>query len=165
MRYTRRNSGLSGTRAKLGLTKKCPPGHILRAPYRRRFSTSTKEAGYNVRRGNRTYRVYPKAGSALVQASCVKDRGLPGKGPRSGKGITMKKGELSRYGYNAHKGEEERHAALRKAIKVYGPLSVYHKLDAVAKLTKRTAPEAHRVFTTDRAWVQRHFEMKKNARY
>jgi hypothetical protein len=75
----------------------------------------------------------------------------------------MKKGELSRYGYNAHKGEEDRHAALRKAIKVYGPLSVYHKLDAVAKLTKRTAPEAHRVFSTDRAWVQRHFEMKKSA--
>lgn len=165
MLNTRRNSGLSGTRAKLGLTKRCPSGQILRAPYRRRFSSSTKEAGYNVRRGNRTYRVYPKAGSVLVQATCIKNRGLPGKGPRSGKGITMKKGELSRYGYNAHKSEEERHTALRKAIKVYGPLNVYRKLDAVAKLTKRTAPEAHKVFTADRQWVQTHFEMKKNARY
>jgi hypothetical protein len=163
MAKTRRN-GLSGTRAKLGLTKRCPPGYILRAPYKRKFSTSTKEAGYNVHRGNKTYRAYPKASSVLVKAACIKDRGLPGKGPRSGRGITMKKGELSRYGYNAHISEEARHAALRRAMKVYGPLSVYHKLDAVAKLTLRTAPEAHKIFKADREWVQTHFEMKKSAK-
>jgi hypothetical protein len=163
MAKTRRN-GLSGTRAKLGLTKRCPPGHILRAPYKRRFSASTKHQGYNVHRGRYTYRAYPKAGSVLVKAACIKDRGLPGKGPRSGRGITMKKGELSRYGYNAHISEEARHAALRKAMKVYGPLSVYHKLDAITKLTMRTAPDAHKIFKADRDWVQRHFEMKKSAR-
>jgi hypothetical protein len=163
MANTRRN-GLSGTRAKLGLTKRCPPGYVLRAPYKRRFSTSTKEEGYNVHRGRRTYRVYPKASSVLVKAACIKDRGLPGKGPRSGRGITMKKGELSRYGYNVHISEEARHAALRRAMKVYGPLSVYHKLDAVAKLTMRTAPDAHRIFKADREWVQTHFEMKKSAK-
>lgn len=163
MAKTRRN-GLSGTRARLGLTKRCPPGHILRAPYKRRFSASTKEQGYNVHRGRYTYRAYPKAGSVLVKAACIKDRGLPGKGPRSGRGITVKKGELSRYGYNAHLSEEARHAALRKAMKVYGPLSVYRKLNAVAQLTKRTAPDAHKVFKADRDWVQSHFEMKKSAR-
>jgi hypothetical protein len=160
---TRRN-GLSGTRARLGLTRHCPKGYIMRAPYKRKFSQTTKHSGYNVHRGRVTYRVYPKASSVLVKASCVKDRGLPGKGPRSGRGITMKKGELSRYGYNAHISEDARHAALRKAMKVYGPLSVYRKLDAVAKLTLRTAPEAHKVFKDDREWVQKHFEMKKSAK-
>ena len=100
----------------------------------------------------------------LVKATCIKDQGLPGKGPRSGRGITLKKGELSRYGYNAHISKEERHSALRNAMKVYGPLSVYRKLDAVAKLTIRTAPEAHAIFKADRNWVQTHFEMKKSAR-
>lgn len=165
MYKTRRNSGLTGTRAKLGLTKRCPPGYLLRAPYKRKFTSSVKQSGYNVHRKNKTYRIYPKAGSVLVKASCIKDRGLPGKGPRSGRGITLKKGELSRYGYNAHKNEDERHAALRKAMKVYGPLSVYHKLDAVAKLTLRTAPEAHKVFKADREWVQKNFTMKKGATY
>jgi len=161
---TRRTSGLKGLRSRLGLTKKCPPGYILRAPYKRRFSSTTKHSGYNVQRGNKTYRVYPTASSVLVKAGCIKDRGLPGKGPRSGKGIgPLKEGELSRYGYNAHRSEEERHEALKKAMKVYGPLSVYRKLDAVAKYTLRTAPEAHRIFKADRDWVYKNFPMKKNA--
>jgi hypothetical protein len=160
----RRKSRLTGTRERLGLTKRCPSGQILRAPYKRRFSASTKRAGYNVHRGNKTYRVYPKASSVLVKASCIEDRGLPGKGPRSGTGIgKLREGDLSRYGYNAHKSESERHAALRKAIHVYGPLSVYRKLDAVTKYTQRTAPEAHRIFKTDRNWVYRHYPMKKSA--
>jgi hypothetical protein len=156
-----RRAGLTGIRTRLGLSKKCPKGYILRAPYKRKFSQSTKLAGYNVHKKGKTYRVYPKASSVLVKASCMKDRGLPGKGPRSGKGITMKKGELARYGYNAHIGEEARHTALKKAIEVYGPLSVFRKLDAVAKLTLRTAPEAHRVFKADRDWVYKHYPMKK----
>lgn len=163
MAKTRRN-GLSGTRERLGLTHRCPQGYIRRAPYKRKFSQTTKQSGYNVHRGRVTYRVYPKASSVLVKASCVKDRGLPGKGPRSGRGITVKKGELSRYGYNAHMSEEARHTALRRAMKVYGPLSVYRKLNAVAQLTKRTAPEAHKIFKTDREWVQKNFEMKKSAK-
>jgi hypothetical protein len=162
---TRRNGSLTGTRERLGLTKRCPSGYILRAPYKRRFSSTLKKSGYNVHRKNRTYRVYPKAGSTLVKASCIKDRGLPGKGPRSGKGIgPLKKGELSRYGYNAHKSESERHSALRKAMEMYGPLNVYRKLDAITKYTVRTAPDAHKVFKADRDWVFKNYPMKKYAK-
>jgi hypothetical protein len=164
MAYTRKRTGVTALRRRLGTSKNCPPGQILRAPYRRRFSNTIKQRGYNVHRKNRTYRVYPKASTTIVQAACVKDRGLPGKGPRSGRGIgTLKKGELARYGYNYHKSTEERHAALRKAMDVYGPLSVYHKLDAITKYTVRTAPKAHEVFRADRDWVYRNFPMKKNA--
>lgn len=162
--YTERLSGLKGTRQKLGLTKHCPSGYILRAPYKRGFKSITKKSGYNIHKGNKTIRIYPTARSVLVKASCIKDRGLSGKGPRSGKGIgTLHKGELSKYGYSAHGSTEERHTALKKAIHVYGPLSVFRKLDAIAKYTRRTAPEAHRIFKADRAWVQTNFTLKKSA--
>lgn len=159
-----RRKGLKGTRSRLGLTKRCPPGYILRAPYRRGFKSATKKSGYNVRKGNRTIRVYPTARSTVVKATCIKDRGLPGKGPRSGKGIgALRKGELSRYGYSAHGSTEERHKALVEAIKVYGALGVYRKLDAITKYTQRTAPEAHRIFKEDRRWVQIHYPLRASA--
>ena len=155
--------GLKGTRERLGLTKRCSPGKILRAPYKRKFSSQTKKAGYNVRKGGRTIRVYPKSGSTLVQAACIANRGLPGKGPRSGKGIgPLREGELKRYGYNVHMSPEKRRAALKKAIDVYGALNVYRKLTAVANLTVRTAPEAHKIFVADRAWIQNNFVLKKS---
>lgn len=160
-RKTRRSNELRGLREKLGLTKKCPPGKILRAPYKRYFSRSTKEQGYSVHKQNRSYRIYPKVTGVLVKAACVEDRGLPGKGPREGEGFAkLRKGELSKFGYNAHKSEEERYKALKKAIDQYGALEVYHKLDAIAKLTKRTAPEASRIFVHDREWVRKSYPLK-----
>jgi hypothetical protein len=168
MRTTaKRSSSLRGTRERLGLTKRCPPGSILRAPFRRKFNTQTKKYGYNVHRKNRTIRVYPTSGSVIVKAACIKDKGLPGKGPVSGKAIgPLKEGELSRYGYNAHKSAEERHEALKKAIEVYGALNVFQKLNAIANLTKRLrgdARKAHEIFSSDRKWVQEHYVLKKRA--
>ena len=158
MSTTRRRSRLSGTRAKLGLDKNCPSGQILRAPYTRKFSNSTKVSGYNVKRGNKTYRIYPKVNSVLVKASCIENRGLPGKGPK--KIGPLKKGELTRYGYNVHISEEKRHVALKKAILVYGALNVLRKLTAVANLTERTAKEAHRIFRKDLEWVKKEYTLK-----
>lgn len=152
---------LKGVGKKLGLTRKCPPGYILRAPYKRKFSSTIKREGYNAKRSGKTVRVYPKSGSVLVKASCIKDQGLPGKGPRSGSGIgSLRKGELSKYGYKAQESREKRHTALKKAIEVYGALGVYRKLDAIAKYTVRTAPEAHTVFKADRDWVRGHYSLK-----
>ena len=154
----KRRQKLKGVRQRLGLTKKCPEGYILRAPYKRGYSKTLKQEGYNVHRRNKTYRAYPKATNVLVQASCIKDKGLPGKGPKE---ISdLRKGELAKYGYNLHKREAERHEALRKAIAVYGALGVYRKLDAVAKLTIRTIPEASRTFKKDRHWVRKTFSLK-----
>jgi hypothetical protein len=159
---TRRRSRLQGTREKLGLSIKCPKGTILRAPYKRSFKSTVKRSGFNVKRGNKTVHIFPKSGSTIVKASCVKDQGLPGKGPGSGKGIgPLKQGELTKYGYNIHKSTDERHVALRKAIAVYGALSVFRKLTAVANLTLRTAPEAHSIFKEDLKWVQKNYTLKK----
>jgi len=133
-------------------TRKCPPGEIRRKAYVRKYSTGVRERGFTVRRKGQSYRAYPRSGSMIVKSACVKDKGLPGKGPDLfGK---LKKGELKKYGYVYRQTREARHSALRRAVKEYGPLDLFRKLDAVAKLTRRTVPEASRVFKSDREWVR-----------
>jgi hypothetical protein len=151
---------LSGfSRKTLGLTKKCPPGMILRAPYKRRFRNTVRREGYLKRVSGRTVRVHPKKNSTLVEATCIKDRGMPGKqvigiGP-------LRKGELIQFGYSFRLPKETRQKALKKAIKKYGPIGVYRKLDAVSKLSERTVPNASKVFGEDREWVRKEYIVKQ----
>lgn len=135
--------------------KACPPGQIERKPYVRRYTTAVREKGFTVKRKDGTsYRVYPKAQSMVVKSRCIKDRGLPGKGPKEGEGIgRLRKGELKKYGYSSQLVAEKRHAILKKAVEEYGPLGVYRKLDAVAKYTVRTLPEKSKVYAADRDWI------------
>ena len=132
--------------------KVCPSGYILRKAYVRRYTTAVREKGYTVRKGNKTYRAYPTSGSTIVKAACVKDVGLKGKGEQ--KIGPLRKGELLKHGYSFRKSYDERHAALRKAAKEYGALGIYRKLNAVAKLSKRSAPDASKIFEKDRDWVR-----------
>lgn len=137
----------------LNVRKLCPPGKILRKAYVRRFRTNVRERGYTVKRGSQVYRAYPKSSSTIVQAACVKDKGLPGKGPQEI--APLRKGELAKHGYSYKKAELDRHEALRKAVKEFGALGVYRKLNAVAKLSVRAAPKASAVFKKDRDWVKK----------
>jgi hypothetical protein len=142
-------------RKTLGLTKKCPSGMILRAPYRRRFRNTVRREGYLKRVSGKTVRVYPKKNSTLVEASCIKNRGTSGKqiigiGP-------LRKGELIQFGYSFRLSKEARHNALKKAVRKYGPIGVYKKLDAVSKLSKRTVPDASEVFANDRDWIRKEY--------
>ena len=153
---------LRGARGKLGLTKKCPKGQVLRAPYVRRYSSTVRRAGFNAHRGNKTVRVFPSSKTVLIPAACIENRGLPGKGLPGGNSIgPLRKGELAKYGYKAQLNRDNRHKALKKAINVYGSLNVYRKLDAITKLTLRTAPEAHKVFKADRNWVYEEYASKE----
>lgn len=122
--------------------KSCPAGQILRDPYVRE------------RRGQRQ----------LVPASCVTDMGAPGKGIPTGEpGIgPLRKGNLNRFGYTSVTtlSEGRRHLALAKAVKVYGSLTVWRKLNAVYIYTKRTSPRSSAVFKADRDWVKAHYGIK-----
>ena len=139
----------------------CPKGFILRSGYTRKFRPSVKASGFTVRRKGTTYTVRPKANTIKVAASCIKNRGLSGKGPKNGKGIgKLRKGELIKYGYQYRLSDSLRQTALKKAVKHYGALSVYRKLDAVAKLSVRTAPDASNIFVRDRNWIRENFELK-----
>jgi hypothetical protein len=81
----------------------------------------------------------------------IKDIGAVGRGKKViGK---MKKGLLKKYGYAAHKSPAARHAALRKAYKAYGGVSLFKKLQAQVVLRKRTQPAVRAVIESDRNWV------------
>ena len=140
---------------------KCPQGKIERRGYVRKFAKDVLQKGYTVHRASgKQYRIYPEKSSVYVKASCVKDRGLPGKlGPGEGFG-PMHKGELKKYGYVYLEPTHVRHEALNKAVKEFGALGVFHKLDAIAKLSKRTVPEASKVFKDDREWLTSHYKLK-----
>jgi hypothetical protein len=132
----------------------CPPGMIERKGYVRKYSNTVLKRGFTVRRNNgKVYRVNPKNKSMRVNASCIKNTGKPGKGVPRSIG-PLRKGELSKHGYSFRLEKSERHAALRRAVDDYGALGVFRKLDAVAKLTKLTVPEASSVYKKDREWIQ-----------
>ncbi len=140
----------------------CPKGYIMRKGYTRRFRPSVKETGFTVRRKGTVYTVRPKVNTIKVSSGCIKNRGLPGKGPREGEGIgKLRKGELIKYGYQYRLSDSLRHQALKRAIKRYGALSVYRKLDAVSKLSLRTAPDASKIFGMDRNWIRNNYELKE----
>ena len=136
--------------------KACPPGQIERKPFVRRYSSKVRQEGFTVHRNGKTYKVFPKEKSMYVEPTCVPDKGKPGTGIPVSIG-PLRKGELSKYGYSFRKSEGARHTALKSAVNEYGALGVFRKLDAVAKLTKTTIPEASKVYTEDRAWIQSKF--------
>ena len=143
---------LHGVGEKLGLKKKCPPGKVLRAPFTRKYTNRVRKAGFNVKRGNKTVRVYPTSKTVLVEATCIDGKAVIG---------PLKEGELTKYGYSARVSREKRHLALKKAVIVYGALNVFHKLDAITKLTIRTAPDAHKIFKADIDWLRKNYTLRK----
>ncbi len=139
----------------LTTTRKCPPGQISRKGYVRRFTSGVKASGYTVKRKDgTTYTVYPKKAKTYVKSACVKDLGLKGKAAPGQQIGPLRKGELKKHGYVYRLPSEKRHNALRKAVTEYGALSVYRKLNAVAKLAQRTAPDASAAFKADRNWIR-----------
>jgi hypothetical protein len=124
----------------------------LRKAYVRKYTTGVRERGFTVRRGDVKYRAYPSSDSTVVKASCIKDRGKEGKGPQAIG--PLRRGELMKHGYTYRKSSEERHSALRKAVKEFGALGLYRKLNAVAKLSSRSEPQVSKVFKADRNWVK-----------
>jgi hypothetical protein len=152
-----RAMGKSGTRRRA-----CPPGKVERRGYVRKFGEEILKRGYTVKKASgKAYRIHPEKEAVYVKPSCIKDRGLSGK-IRPGEGFgALRKGELKKHGYVYQSSSDSRHSALKKAIKEFGPLGVFRKLDAVTKLSKRTVPEASRVFKADREWIR--MEYKLNA--
>jgi hypothetical protein len=154
--YESKPKGRRYTKKNLGLEKACPRGYLLRKPYVRSYQTSTKRTGFQVKRGNKTYRAYPKQNKTIVRATCIKDVGS-----RSSSTIgPLHKGDLSKYGYNARNPEHMRHQALNRAIQEYGALETYRKLDAVAKLSVRRAPGVSKIFQKDRDWIRSKHSLK-----
>jgi hypothetical protein len=129
----------------------CPKGYTLRKGYTRKFRTSVKQTGFTVRRKGKVFTVRPTANEVRVNAQCIKNKTVKKNMKLAGK---LRKGELIKYGYQYRLSDRLREKALEKAIEKYGALSIFHKLDAVAKLSVRTAPDASIIFARDRDWVR-----------
>ena len=133
----------------------CPPGKVLRRGYVRRYSSKVRKEGITVHRMGKSYKVYPKAKTASIKASCIK--GTASAKKTKSKIGPLRKGELTRLGYSSRIPDEKRHAALKKAVAVYSALGVYRKLDAVAKLTVHSLPTASAIYAKDRDWIRATF--------
>ena len=144
LRNTRRRMSrrLQGFRKSARGPTACPTGQIVRDAYVR------------VRLGQRQY----------VPSSCITDVGNPGKGiPSGARGIgALRKGDLKRFGYGkvTEMSENRRHLALAAAVKVYGSLTVWRKLNAIYVYTRHTAPASSKVFEADRDWIKARFGIK-----
>ena len=114
----------------------CPRGTILRDPYVR------------IRKGVTQH----------VPASCIRDVGREGKGLSSGApGIgPLRKGDLAQFGYSqiSDMSVGDRHKALDAAIKKYGSLSIWRKLNALYIYTRNTSIESSQRFKADRDWIK-----------
>jgi len=84
----------------------------------------------------------------------IKDRGKPGRGPKT---ITVKKGKL--HPYSIRKPARVRHAILAKKVKRYGATSVYRALNAQVIFRKRIQPRQRQVFKADRDWVKQTYHI------
>jgi len=103
-------------------------------------SGQIRRKSYTTRRGTR------------VKTACIKDLGKTGRGPKVIP--PLKQGKLRAYGYSTSIGPTQRRAALMRASRAYGKLSVLRKLNAVKVLTRNSNPKASAVFAKDLAWIQ-----------
>jgi hypothetical protein len=130
----------------------CPTGYTTRKSYVRTFKNNVARSGFTVRRKGKTFTAKPTKSSIYVPSHCVK-KPSTNQTAKIGK---LRKGELLKYGYQYRLSDKMRHKALEKAVKVYGATSLYHKLDAISKLSVHVAPDASMIFKKDRDWVHAH---------
>jgi len=131
-------------------SKPCPDGYTLRKGYTRKLGANILEKGYLVQRhrGKRqTFRAKPTKRETVVPPSCAKKK------TNSGKGV-LRKGTLIKYGYSFKLADSQRKKALANAMKAYGKISVYNRLNTVAELAKAKEPTVAAIFLMDRDWVK-----------
>jgi hypothetical protein len=131
----------SGSRSSGPLTTSSRGGGTKKAPSSRRMTKSLCPSGQVLRFGSTRK---SKKSNRRTRKVC---------GPGIGK---LKEGQLAKFGYSdvVHKTVEARRAALDNAVKEFGPLSVFRKLNAVYVYGRRSAKESSKIFKEDRDWVK-----------
>jgi len=95
---------------------------------------------------------YVRKDGTRVGASCIKDRGLPGKGAKL---FTVKKGGLTKYGYRLDNSKQVRHQALGKARNHMPYARLIRKLNAIRILHKNTNPTYAKKLKQDMEWLKK----------
>lgn len=126
---------------------RCSRGKIMRKGYRR--SAYTRSDGTKVK-------------SVYVPPSCIKDRGLPGKGTKL---FEIKdEGFLREFGFSTSKPASARRSALHRAIDDANYSKVIKKLNAVAILNKNTNPSMYKKIRSDMAFLKKRYRPSRKSR-
>ena len=127
-------------------SSKCPVGKIKRISYKRK--AFTKANGVRVK-------------ATTVKSKCIKDRGLPGKGP-----YTLPKpkdnGFLTSEGYHLKLPIKLRETALRKACRKYGCLKVIRHLNLIRNYSK-SVPVNYKKYNRDMKYVENLYKKQKKS--
>jgi len=87
-------------------------------------------------------------------AKTIKSRRNKGKRTRKNVIGPLKKGDLTNCGYHLNKTRKMRKKSLKCAVKKYGPLSTFRKLNALTTLNKNRNPSMSKKTLKDREWVK-----------
>ena len=137
-RMTRRLRGIS--KQGRGNTKICNTGKTLRKAYVRYSKTGKRK---------------------LVKASCITKRGQSNRA-KTRKIGPLRKGDLKQYGYTHIAGLSinKRRGALKQAVKQYGSLSVWKKLNVLYVYFKNTNPSLSELYNQDKIWIKETYGLK-----
>lgn len=143
--------------------RSCPKGYTRRRSYRRKNGVPVREACVPpIRNTTRKVGEYISCREGDIPKASYIRKGLPGhppvyvppsciRGP-SRIGI-LRRGDLKVFGYRYDLPEEQRRSSLEKAMKKYGVLETWHKLNAIANISKSTNPVPASKFREDADWV------------
>jgi len=119
---------------------KCKKGEIVRSAYTRKDGTR-------------------------VRATCVKDRGAPGKTPASKRVLPKPvKGSLGKYGYSNIKGTSaiDRRNALIDAVRGEGYATIIRRLNLLSNYNKNNE-QVYNILQSDIRWMQNNLEKQYSA--
>jgi hypothetical protein len=136
-------------------TISCPKGQVSRVGYVRKSYVRSSPTGKMI-----------SVKRTIVPCSCISDRGLPGKGPRTIKGKLasigpVRKGVLKKYGYSIDASAKTRHGAIRRAIKAYGRNSVMKKINSIYVWFKNSNKRISAIAQRDKNWIKKNYPKVK----
>jgi hypothetical protein len=121
------------------MATKCPSGMIKRSSYSYKKKSGTK---------------------VKVGSKCIKDQGMPGKGPKI---IRLPKediGILSNYGYSLKLPYDDRIKAIKKSMKHVDELKLLRHINALRTLFKSNEKYFDKL-NKDMHWIQKHYKNSK----
>lgn len=97
---------------------------------------------------------------ASVKASCVKDRGMPGKGPKTLPPMDHKL-SLKEFGYSTKSSQRVRRSSLKKASRANGTLPVLRHLNLIGNYSKSS--ENYPTIRDDVEYLKKQYAQEKKA--
>jgi hypothetical protein len=74
---------------------------------------------------------------------------------RWSRGVRVRKGNLTRYGWHARNDSDSRHAAIRRAVEAHGEATVSQELGFIANVAGESDAREKEAAGADRRWLAR----------